>query len=89
MPLHSTYRGFDIYGMNLPSSGGATIAEALNILEGYDLAYMPRVAVEHLYLEASRLAFADRNAYLADPEFVEVWWQHYYHHGFTNHDQLF
>ncbi|HJU99197.1 MAG TPA: gamma-glutamyltransferase [Burkholderiaceae bacterium] len=71
-PIHSTYRGYDLYGMPLPSSGGATVAEALNILEGYDLRAMPRAQAEHLYLEASRLAFADRNAYLADPEFVDV-----------------
>ncbi|MBQ5964681.1 gamma-glutamyltransferase [Massilia sp. ZL223] len=72
LPLHSTYRGYDIYGMPLPSSGGATVAEALNILEGYELASMPRAQAEHLYLEASRLAFADRNAYLADPEYLDA-----------------
>jgi gamma-glutamyltranspeptidase/glutathione hydrolase len=71
-PLHSTYRGYDIYGMPLPSSGGVAVSEALNILEGYDLKSMPRDKVEHLYLEASRLVFADRNAYLADPEYVEA-----------------
>jgi gamma-glutamyltranspeptidase/glutathione hydrolase len=70
-PVRSTYRGYDIYGMPLPSSGGIAVAEALNILEGYDLKSMPRPNVEHLYLEASRLAFADRNAYLADPEYVD------------------
>ncbi len=71
-PVHSTYRGYDIYGMPLPGSGGIAIAEALNILEGYDLKSMPRAQAEHLYLEASRLAFADRNAYLADPEYVDA-----------------
>jgi len=71
-PVRSTYRGYDIYGMPLPGSGGIAIAEALNILEGYDLKSMPRAQAEHLYLEASRLAFADRNAYLADPEYVEA-----------------
>ncbi len=71
-PVHSTYRGYDVYGMGLPSSGGIAIAEALNILEGYDTKSMSREQVEHLYLAASRLAFADRNAYLADPEFVDV-----------------
>jgi gamma-glutamyltranspeptidase/glutathione hydrolase len=71
-PVHSTYRGYDIYGMALPSSGGVAVAEALNILEGYDLKTLPRAQAEHLYLEASRLAFADRNAYLADPEFVDA-----------------
>jgi gamma-glutamyltranspeptidase/glutathione hydrolase len=71
-PIHSTYRGYDVYGMPLPSSGGIAVAEALNILEGYDLKAMPRPNVEHLYLEASRMAFADRNAYLADPEYVDA-----------------
>ena len=71
-PVHSTYRGYDVYGMAEPSSGGVAVAEALNILEGYDLKALPRAQVEHLYLEASRLAFADRNAYLADPEFVDA-----------------
>jgi gamma-glutamyltranspeptidase/glutathione hydrolase len=71
-PLHITYRGYDIYGMPPPSSGGATVAEALNILEGYELKTMARADVEHLYLEASRLSFADRNAYVADPEYLDV-----------------
>jgi len=71
-PVRSTYRGYDIYGMPLPSSGGVAVAEALNILEGFDLKAMPRANAEHLYLEASRLAFADRNAYLADPEYVDA-----------------
>ena len=71
-PIRSTYRGYDIYGMPLPSSGGIAVAEALNILEGFDLKKMGRPNVEHLYLEASRLAFADRNAYLADPEYVDA-----------------
>ncbi len=71
-PVVSSYRGYEIYGMPLPSSGGVTVAEALNILEGYDLKSMPRANAEHLYLEASRLAFADRDAYLADPEYVDA-----------------
>jgi gamma-glutamyltranspeptidase/glutathione hydrolase len=58
--------------MGPPSSGGSTIGEALNILEGYELARMPREAALHYYLEASRYAFADRGAYLADPEFFTV-----------------
>ncbi|WP_426111430.1 gamma-glutamyltransferase [Massilia sp. PWRC2] len=71
-PVHSRYRGYELYGMAEPSSGGVAVAEALNILEGYDLKAMTRPQVEHLYLEASRLAFADRNAYLGDPEYVEA-----------------
>jgi len=71
-PIVSSYRGYQVYGMPLPSSGGIAVAEALNILEGYDLKALPRADAEHLYLEASRLAFADRNAYLADPEYVDA-----------------
>ena len=43
-PTHVTYRGLDVYSMGPPSSGGSTVGEALNILEGYDLASMPRDA---------------------------------------------
>lgn len=71
-PVQSTYRGYTIYGMGLPSSGGPTIALALNLLEGFDLRSLPRAQALHLYLEASRLAFADRNAYMGDPEFVDA-----------------
>lgn len=70
--LRSSYRGYELIGMPLPSSGGPTVAHALNILEGYDLRSLPRAEAEHLYIEASRLAFADRNGYLADPEFVDA-----------------
>lgn len=71
-PIESTYRGYAFYGMPMPSSGGIAIAEALNILENFDLKSLPRAEAEHLYLEASRLAFADRNAYVADGEFLDV-----------------
>ncbi len=71
-PVRSTYRGYEVYGMPAPSSGGIAIAQALNLLETFDLAAKPRAEIEHLYLEASRLAFADRNAYVADEEFVDV-----------------
>jgi gamma-glutamyltranspeptidase / glutathione hydrolase len=71
-PTHVNYRGLDVYSMGPPSSGGSTVGEALNILEGYDLASMPRDLAFHYFLEASRYAFADRNAYLADPEYYDV-----------------
>ena len=48
--------------MGPPSSGGSTVGEALNILEGYALSTMPRVAALHYFLEASRYSFADRGA---------------------------
>jgi gamma-glutamyltranspeptidase/glutathione hydrolase len=71
-PTHVTYRGYDVYGMGPPSSGGSTVGEALNILEGYDLSTPDRGLALHRYLEASRLAFADRNRWVGDPAFVDV-----------------
>src|SRR5215211_848400 len=71
-PTHVNYRGLDVYSMGPPSSGGSTVGEALNILEGYDLASMTRERALHYYLEASRYSFADRNAYVADPAYFDV-----------------
>ena len=66
-PTHNRYRGLDIWGMGPPSSGGSTVGEALNILEGYADLAADRTRALHLMLESSRFSFADRNAYLADP----------------------
>jgi gamma-glutamyltranspeptidase / glutathione hydrolase len=72
-PTRIGYRDLEIFGMGPPSSGGSTVGEALNILEGYStLASDPRVRALHLMLESSRFSFADRNAYLADPDFFNV-----------------
>jgi len=71
-PTRVGYRGFDVFGMGPPSSGGSTIGEALNILESYPLSTYSRERVLHLFLEASRYAFADRGSYLADPDFFNV-----------------
>jgi len=71
-PVATTYRGLQIFGMGPPSSGGSTIGESLNILEGFDLHDMSRTQALHRYLEASRLAYADRNKYLGDPDVVNV-----------------
>jgi gamma-glutamyltranspeptidase / glutathione hydrolase len=71
-PARIRYRGLDIWGMGPPSSGGSTVGEALNILEGYRLRASERTKALHLLLEANRFAFADRNAYLADPAFFDV-----------------
>jgi gamma-glutamyltranspeptidase / glutathione hydrolase len=71
-PAHIRYRGLDIWGMGPPSSGGSTVGEALNILEGYRLSAADRTRALHLLLESNRFAFADRNAYLADPRFFDV-----------------
>jgi gamma-glutamyltranspeptidase/glutathione hydrolase len=71
-PTRISYRGLDVYGMGPPSSGGTTDGEALNILEGYRNFGRDRVLSLHRYIEASRLAYADRNAYLAGPAFFDV-----------------
>jgi gamma-glutamyltranspeptidase / glutathione hydrolase len=71
-PTHVTYRGYDVYGMAPPSSGGSTVGEALNILDGFDLSTPDRALALHRYLEASKLAFADRNRWVGDPDFVDV-----------------
>jgi len=71
-PTHVTYRGYDVYGMGPPSSGGSTIGEALNILEGFDMSTPDRTLALHRYLEASKLAFADRNRWVGDSDFVSV-----------------
>jgi gamma-glutamyltranspeptidase/glutathione hydrolase len=66
------YRGLDVFGMAPPSSGGSTVGEGLNILDGFDLSGATREQAFHWFLEASRYAFADRNAYLGDADFVDV-----------------
>ena len=71
-PTHVNYRGLDVYGMGPPSSGGSTVGEALNILEGYQLSGMSREAALHRFIDASRYSFADRGAYLGDPDFFDV-----------------
>jgi gamma-glutamyltranspeptidase/glutathione hydrolase len=71
-PTRVGYRGYDVYSMAPSSSGGATVGEALNILSNFDLGAESQVQVLHHYLEASRLAFADRNRYIGDPAYVQV-----------------
>jgi gamma-glutamyltranspeptidase/glutathione hydrolase len=71
-PTHVNYRGYGVYSMAPSSSGGTTVGEALNILGNFDLAGESRVQALHHYLEASRLAFADRNRYIGDRNFVNV-----------------
>jgi gamma-glutamyltranspeptidase/glutathione hydrolase len=70
-PTRISYRGLDVFGMGPPSSGGSTVGEALNILEGFPR-NEARVDKLHHYLEASKLAYADRNEFVADPDFEDV-----------------
>lgn len=73
-PISFTYRDHTVVSMPPSSSGGATMAEMANILERYDVGSMtwhgPRMI--HLYAEAWKRAYADRNHYLADPDFVDM-----------------
>ncbi len=72
-PIVIHYRGYTIYSMPPSSSGGVTLAEILNILEGYDpLPEFGTAAYVHLLAEAMRRAFVDRNRYLGDPAFVTM-----------------
>jgi gamma-glutamyltranspeptidase/glutathione hydrolase len=71
-PTHVGYRGLDVYGMGPASSGGSTIGEILNILEGYPMSTLAREQALHYFIEASRYAYADRGAFVADPGFVSV-----------------
>jgi gamma-glutamyltranspeptidase / glutathione hydrolase len=70
-PTRVDYRGYDVFGMAPPSSGGSTVGEALNILEALPPT-ADRTTILHRYLEASKLAYADRNAYVADPDAPDV-----------------
>ncbi len=69
--VRGTYRGYDIYAMAPPSSGGVTLIEMLNILEGYNLEKIGHNSALYLHLltEAMRRAYSDRALHLGDPNF--------------------
>ncbi|MFB8438734.1 gamma-glutamyltransferase [Streptomyces niveus] len=71
-PTKVSYRGLDVYGMPPSSSGGTSVGEALNILERTDLSRASQQAYLHRFIEASRIAFADRGRWLGDPAFESV-----------------
>jgi gamma-glutamyltranspeptidase/glutathione hydrolase len=73
-PVRGTYRGFAVVSMPPPSSGGAHIIEILNILEGFPIAEqgLNSAASLHEIAEAEKLAYADRAAWLGDPDFVKI-----------------
>ena len=73
-PLRTTYRGYEIYTMPPPSSGGIALIEMLNMLEAYDLKSMGwhSSAEIHTLIEVMRRAFADRSRFLGDTDFVKV-----------------
>ncbi len=70
-PVKGNYRGYDIYSMPPPSSGGVTMIEMLNMLENYDLEEMGFNSAEYLHLltEVMRRGYASRAEHLGDPDF--------------------
>jgi gamma-glutamyltranspeptidase/glutathione hydrolase len=73
-PIHTTYRGYDVFSMPPSSSGGVILAEILDILENFELGSMGfhSARAVHVEVEAMRRAYADRNELLGDPKFVKM-----------------
>ncbi|OQW51067.1 gamma-glutamyltransferase [Candidatus Raskinella chloraquaticus] len=73
-PVKGQYRGYDIFSMPPPSSGGVHLIQILNILEGYDLAALGAGSATglHLLVEAMKPAYADRAQFLGDPDRVKI-----------------
>ncbi|AXF56981.1 gamma-glutamyltransferase [Salicibibacter kimchii] len=71
-PIHTDYRGYDIYGMPPSSSGGITIGQTFNMLEHYDVENMSSTKAWHHFMEATRYAIADRREYIGDPVHTDV-----------------
>jgi len=73
-PVRGTYRGLEIISAPPPSSGGTALIEALNILEGYDLAKLGNRSADsiHLVTEAFRRAYYDRAEFMGDPDFSKI-----------------
>lgn len=72
--LTGTYRGWKIYTMGPPSSGGLVLLQSLSVLEGWDLAALEHNTAEllHLYGEVLQHAFADRANFMGDPDRVDI-----------------
>ena len=73
-PLEGNYRGYKIYSMPPPSSGGVHLIQMLNILEGFPLQEWGHNTAQtiHVLAESMRRAYADRSKYLGDPDFIKV-----------------
>ena len=72
-PVCAGYRGRKVCGMGPPSSGGLTVGQILGMLERFDMpALGPSARAHHLFIEASKLAYADRALYMADSDFVDM-----------------
>ena len=72
-PVCVPYRNYEVCGMGPPTSGGLTMGQILTLLSNHDLPSMgPSVEAWHLYIEAAKLAYADRGMYMADSDFVDM-----------------
>jgi gamma-glutamyltranspeptidase/glutathione hydrolase len=73
-PIHGSFRGYDIYSMPPPSSGGIHIIQMLKMLEPFNLSYWGVNSSEtiHILAETMKRAFADRAYYLGDPDYADV-----------------
>ncbi|WP_245409724.1 gamma-glutamyltransferase [Pararhizobium haloflavum] len=73
-PVCHPYRAYEVCGMGPPSSGALTVGQMLGMLEHFDLPSMGADNADswHLFAEAGKLAFADRNMFMADSDFVSV-----------------
>lgn len=75
-PVCVPYRDLSVCGMGPPSSAAHTVGQTLRLIEPFDLGHGPRAALNaramHVIAEAEKLAYADRNRYLADPDFVQI-----------------
>ena len=73
-PVRCTYRGYEIISSPPPSSGGTHVAQILNVLENFDVSALEVNSVEYLHLmsEVFKMCYADRAAYMGDPNFVKV-----------------
>ncbi len=73
-PICGTYRSYTVCGMPPPSSGGSTVLQTLKLLEPFEMHETTPGSAQmvHLVASAQRLAYADRDAYVGDPDFVDV-----------------
>ncbi|SDE70873.1 gamma-glutamyltransferase [Rhodospira trueperi] len=72
-PVCVPYRAYEVCGMGPPTSGGLTVGQILGMLEAFDLPAMePSAEAWHLYIEAAKLAYADRALYMADSDYVDM-----------------
>ncbi|WP_316014320.1 gamma-glutamyltransferase [Roseobacter sp. HKCCA0434] len=71
-PVCVLYRAHEVCGMGPPSSGALTVGQMLGMLDSFDLDGMAEADIWHHYIEAARLAYADRGLYMADSDFVDM-----------------